>query len=150
MNLPVIAGIVFLLFSLYLMKQSLTSLALANASVLWPVVIGKILSVEVSKPQSTSNHRVLYVKYSYQVDGQEYIGSRDALYTLTGDEVLQLEQQFAESSEVEVFYDPQSPDSAVLITGPREDKKYSDLILAGVGVVVGIGLILAGNAGLIG
>lgn len=147
MNAPMIAGMVFIVFSLYLLKQSLASYKLAKVSKTWPCVVGELVSFEVSKPKANSHHRVLYVSYTYQVDGDEYLGSQDAFYTLLGDEILALELQFQASNQVRVFYKPDAPATSTLIVGNREGKAHSDIILASTGVLVGALLLLAGYAG---
>lgn len=150
MNAPVIAGVVFLLLGIYMLKNSIACLREAELSKVWPFTIGKIQKCEVSRPKSTSNHRILHVQYEYSVGNKKYIGTRASFYTLQGDEVIELDKQYTISPEVNVHFNPESPEKSVLLVGAREGKKYSDVILASLCVFLGSGLILAGYFGYIG
>ena len=150
MNAPVIAGLVFILLGLYMLKQSITSLKEAESSEKWPCVMGNIVKYNVSQPKATSNHRILYVEYEYSISNTKYKNTRTAFYTLLGNEVLELEKKYKNTTDVNVYYDPDSPEKSTLIVGPRADKKYSDIILATSGVVIGFGLMVAGYSGYIG
>ena len=150
MSAPLIFGILFFILGIYMFWKSLAALKIAKLSNNWPHVTGQITRFNVSKPQATSEHRILYVEYDYWVKDKKYTGTRDAFYTLLGQEVLELEQQFKDSQDVIVYFDPNSPQSCTLIVGAREDKKYSDLILSFLGILVGGGLSIAAYFGHIG
>jgi hypothetical protein len=150
MSTPEIAGLVFLLLSMYMLKSAIYSLREAEHSKRWPSVTGKILEYKVSRPKATSNYRILYVEYEYCANNKRYMGTRNAFYTLSGCEVLELEKKYNDSDDVNVYFDPNFPQKSALIVGPREGKKYSDLILACLGIVVGLSVMLASNLGYIG
>lgn len=139
---PFIAGIVFLLFSLYMMKHAVSSFRKANSSWNWPQVEGKVLKSEAVKFKSTSNHQTLFVEYEYFVGQQRYVGTQDAFYTLSEKEVQQLEKQHQENPNVQVYYDSACPQESTLTPGPAKEKPYSDMILSGMGIAIGFGLVI--------
>lgn len=141
---PFIAGIGFLLFSLYMMAHSIASFKKANLSQGWPEVEGKVIRSEAVRFQSTSKHRTLFVEYEYFVGQQKYVGTQDAFYTLSGEEVLELARQHQENPRVKVYYDPACPEESTLTKGVAKEKPYSDIILSGVGIAIGVGLIIFG------
>lgn len=148
--LPFGVGCLFALGSLYFLARSLHSLTVARKSLSWPSVEGHIRKSEAVRFQSTSNHRALFVEYEYTVDGVSYTGTRDAFYTLRGDEAAALERAHQASPAVRVHYAPDDPRNATLIVGPRAEKPYSDLILSVLGLVVGLALAVGAYRGYLG
>ena len=65
-------------------------------------------------------------------------------FTLVYPETMEFAEAHPEGSELQVYYDPLNPAESVLVPGPRADKRYSDLILASLGVGVGVVLALLG------
>lgn len=148
--LPLGAGLLFSVGSAALLVRSVRALARARSSQSWPRADGRIRESEAVRFQSTSRHRTLFVTYEYAVGGATFEGTRVAFYTLTGDEARTLARRHADSPEVPVFYDPENPAESTLIPGPRAEKPYSDVLIAGIGLVVGLALMGAAAAGHIG
>ena len=98
---------------------------------------------------ATSNHRHFRVKYEYAVDDQTYTGKRGAFYTLDGKEAQELVAQHNTEARVSIFYNPDSPDQAVLVTGPRPTKRYGDTLLASFGVLLSVAILVGGLTGFI-
>ena len=117
-------GLVFLLLGGYQLLQGLTTKD-------WPAAPGKILS---SKVQSgTSNSRgpartttgsskrySVDVRYRYELDGQEFEGDRLRFGNVSyksRSKAQKVMNRYPRGKEVEVFYDPENPQSSVLIKG---------------------------------
>jgi hypothetical protein len=129
MNVPEIVGLCLTLFSIYLVRRAIYSFRESVSSTKWPFVLGKIIKSKAVKLLPTGNNRTLFVEYEYSVNGKNYSGKRDSFYTLTGQEALEQEIQHNKSRKVKVYYDPKDPKKSALVTGPRDDKKFSDIIL---------------------
>ncbi len=146
-NLPVFVGMTALGFAAYMAWRAWQSLGLARSSLRWSTVEGKLARLEVVQFKATSSHRTLFVDYSYWVDGERLQGSTDAFYTLSADEVERFASGHERGGKVRVYLNRDRPQQSVLIPGPHPSKPYSDLILAGVAIVVSIGVVLAGFFG---
>lgn len=145
------AGLGFSAFAIYLLKHALLSHVEAKRSLQWPHVDGTLLECRSVQWKATSSHRTLFVKYEYVVSGKQYAATRVSMYSLAGDEVLQIEEQLnSRKNHVPVYYDPEAPDKSTLITGPRKEKAHSDVIMATIALAVGIAISVAGYFGKIG
>jgi hypothetical protein len=84
------------------------------------------------------------IRYAYSVKGSQYTGTRirfgtESAGTVSLDQVEQLTERYPDTKVVDVYYNPASPEIAVLERGPRADA-YA---LLGVGVIaLGFGLYL--------
>ncbi|MDX1693912.1 MAG: DUF3592 domain-containing protein [Ketobacteraceae bacterium] len=155
MNIPIVAGIMLMLFGVYLLLGAINNYKKASASLTWPSVKGKLRKVELWGTRNVDGDMKaserLDVTYEYDVSGHEYAGNTVAFYTLMYPETTDFANKFAVDSEVDVYYNPDKPDEAVLVTGLREDRKrYSDVILSGAAVGVGFIIAVSGWAGFIG
>jgi len=96
----------------------------------WPVVTGKLMSSHVKEVRNTSSvtnghsvrsrHFELTVKYSYEVNGRSYVGSRvraGGTHYSTEEKAAQALVHYQNSERVTVFYDPKKPESSVLENG---------------------------------
>ena len=124
-------GLAFTAFAAYLMKHAVDSFRLYGASLRWPSVPGRVLESRLTLSPHGQNLRNFWVKYEFEVEGKKYTDYRVALYTIVRkDEAERLARRFPDDATVEVFYRPGKPKTAVLVPGPPQSKKYSDLILA--------------------
>lgn len=109
----------------------------ANESLSWASVEGSVVEAEVSTYVSpptnstgnTLNSRVQYyvsVQYTYDVAGSPYVSSRyslgegdraSRLYPERSLAELEAAERFPAGSPLTVYYDPESPSSAVLAAG---------------------------------
>ncbi len=97
----------------------------ARLSLLWPTANGKVVSTNmaqhVSVDSDTHQRSVSYqpiVNYEYQIDNTHFSGQRiafgaDSFDYNTAQKVL---QRYPIDTDVQVHYDPNDPDSAVLET----------------------------------
>ena len=144
-------GVIFSTLALYLLRHALRSSRLYGASKSWPSVPGKIIESEVVRYSATSGRRDFAVKYQYRVGNRHYQGNRVALYTIGHQEAAEaLAMSYPVGVNVPVYYRPERPREAVLLTGGRDAKKHGEMILASIGVVVGIGIAIAGFHGVLG
>ena len=92
----------------------------------WPKVTGKVINVSIKSRRSRSSNTRQYhpvVTYNYDVEGQSFTSDR---YRLgdgpnTGnfnsrEKARKHSEQWKAGEAVEVYYNPESPDSAVLVT----------------------------------
>jgi len=149
MSSAVWGGLFFCVLSLWFLKHSIQDLIKSMPSRKWPNVNGTILESEVICFSPTSERLELFVKYRYQVNGQEYTSNRVSLYTLSTKEVRDAGKRFTIKAEVPVFYNPNNASESLLITGKSKDKPYSDLIMSLIGLGVGIGITLGGYYGVL-
>ncbi|GGW96880.1 DUF3592 domain-containing protein [Alteromonas halophila] len=144
-------GIFLLLVALYLLKGAIRSLQQFDQSAHWPTAKGRILNSEVVRYKATSSRHDFLVSYVYEVKGKEYKSNRAALYTIIHQRDAEaLLARFKEGTDVDVFYNPEAPSEAVLVTGHGTSKKYSEVILAGVVLVVAVVITISGFYGWIG
>jgi len=148
MNAPFWAGCAFTLLGLYMLRFSVLNFRKALASEGWPTVRGELLEVTLwgrrnVKGEAKEVER-LRLKYQYEVDGRSHSGTAVSYFTLVYPETVEFAEAHPEGSEVQVHYDPANPADSVLIPGPRRDKRHSDLILASLGVLVGLVLAVLG------
>ncbi|SNY43129.1 Protein of unknown function [Arsukibacterium tuosuense] len=141
MNLPLMAGVAFLLFGIYLLKHAISRYKKAKMSRHWPVVDGRLTEVKLWGPRlvdgKTTDAEKLNVAYSYVVDGTAHSGRRASFYTMVYPETLDFARRHAVGSDIAVYYNPRNPADAVIITGLKKDKPYSDVILGVLAVVIG-------------
>jgi len=98
----------------------------------WPVTGGTIMKSEVDSwiKDGKSQYAAL-IKYTYLVDGEEYssykIGVNNSSSNSNMSAAKTLVEEYPVGKTVDVFYDPEVPDSAALIPGVRA----GDVALAG-------------------
>jgi len=115
MNTLLIVGVLVTIFCMWLLSHVLHSYKQAVASKGWPCVKGKITEID-----------------------------RWGRRNING--TVNFANEHPANSDLWVYYRPDKPDESVLIPGPRPgNKRYSDIILASIGLVVGIGLAAWGT-----
>ena len=93
----------------------------------------------------------LNVEYDYVVHGNSYAGTTVAFYTLVYPETVDFANNHPKNSEVTIYYQTSDPAKSVLIPGPKPGKKrYSDIILASIGLIVAVCIAIAGALGILG
>ncbi|EAR08200.1 DUF3592 domain-containing protein [Reinekea blandensis] len=154
-NAPFLVGCAFALFGVYFFGVGVRHFRQAQRSRQWPVLEGRIESSwlwgrrMIDGEMKPAEH--LDVTYSFDYGGQSWQSQRIAFYTLVYPETWQLAEQFSENAAVSVSVNPHQPEESVLIPGPRPGhKRYSDIILAVIAMVVGVGLAWAGWVSLLG
>lgn len=100
----------------------------ANQARSWPKTVGKIVSVVIRSSRGGSNTARRYhaeVTYRYSVDGASFTSKRFRLGDgpNTGDfthreDALANSKRWVQGDSVDVYYNPQEPDSAVLVREP--------------------------------
>lgn len=155
MNLPLIFGSIFTVFSLWMLLHAITNFRTARQSESWPSVKGRLVNVELWGTRNVDGIMTpverLSIQYDYQVDGHTHTGKNVAFYTLVYPETVRFAENHPENSDVRVYYSPQIPSESVLIPGVKGDnKRYSEIILASMALTVGIAITTAGALGIIG
>ncbi|MDX1538049.1 DUF3592 domain-containing protein [Arsukibacterium sp.] len=146
MNLPLIVGVIFLLFGIYMLGHAISCYKKAKLSRHWPAVKGRLTTVKLWGPRlvdgKTIDAEKLDVAYSYTVDGISHHARSVSFYTMVYPETLAFARQHAVGSDISVYYNPRNHAEAVLISGLNKNKPYSDLILGALAVIVGATLAL--------
>ena len=126
-------GIIFTLVgALMFYFFGLPSLEYAYESKSWPATSGTITKSEVDSWMKDGETRYgAVIKYTYQVDGKEYISNQVGVNSSSSNKNISaakdLVQEYPVGNTVDVFYDPELPDSAALKPGIRA----GDIALAG-------------------
>ncbi|WP_414830459.1 DUF3592 domain-containing protein [Alteromonas sp. H39] len=149
---PAIAGILSIVFCLWFLRFALNNLRNADSSKHWPGVQGHMVSVTLWGKRNiggkSKDAERLTVSYRYEVDGKAYDGNRIAFYTLMYPETVRFAEDHPEKSDVSVFYDPENPRNAVLMTGARSsNKRFSEVILASFALMVSVVVTFMGLLG---
>lgn len=86
----------------------------------WPAAAGRLIASEVTDYPGTDYEYTVSVRYSYEIDGREFEGDRLRFgnethnsWALAKDEQL----LYPPGKEVQVYYDPKTPNRSVLIKG---------------------------------
>lgn len=122
----IIGGAIFIFFALPPLQYSATSKS-------WPSVPGTITRSEVKVWKSDGNtHYSPDIAYSYTVEGKKYSSGKitvgDGALDNNVSKAKRLKAEYPVDKEVDVYYDPDLPESAVLQPGT----KSGDLMLAGI------------------
>jgi hypothetical protein len=155
MNIPLLVGTGFALFGLYMFKYALASYQKAIASLNWPCIDGKLVKVHLWGRRNVDGEmkevRNLDVAYNYKVLEKEFSGNAVTFYTLVFPETTEFATRHPVNSTIPVYYNPADPAESVLIPGTRPgNKRYSDIILAIIGVITGIAIAVSGWLGILG
>lgn len=155
MNAPVITGFLFSGFCIWLLMHGLRSYKKALDSLHWPGTRGEISKLELWGKRNINGQvqdaEKLSVDYHFAVNGKTFQGSRLAFYTLMYPETVNFANANPAKSHITVYYDPNNPDNCVLIPGSRSgNKRYSDIVIASIGLIVSIGITILGALGKIG
>lgn len=109
--LILVIGIIITLLGLHIVIS-------ANSSYTWIEVKGKIVSTKIV---NNSDEKDIEVKYTYSVNGKSYHGHKISFgdnTSMTGQEVDRIYEKFLPSGKIiSVYYNPKSPDKAVLEPG---------------------------------
>lgn len=144
--LLIIVGIVFAIMGGRILKN-------ANASSAWPTVQGEVTKSKVEKKtervkrDGVSRVQTTFsanVQYRYAVEGLTYSGGKVSFGDHGGSQehARQVVSRYPVGKTVEVFYDPQKPEAAVLESGAA----WSSYLVLGIGM----GSIIAGIAACMG
>ncbi len=87
----------------------LSAMKKKKAAQAWPSVPGTVTSSRVQQKEDESD---AVVTYSYAVNGKDYQGNRVGFFSR--DTAQQVVSRYPSGKQVEVFYDPANPSSAVL------------------------------------
>jgi hypothetical protein len=153
MNIPLLAGLAFLVVGVYLLNRSLTKLKVASASENWPTTQGTLTKIVLLQKRLINGEmrdaENLHVQYEYQLEGKTYQGSEPAFYTLMYPETYEFAQKYQTSEPITVFYNPESHEQSVIITGRHPNKPYSDVSLSILAIVIGLGVAISAWLGYI-
>ena len=146
MNTSMIVGLVFSVFCCWMLLHALRNLRNASASSKWPSVRGQMTKVDLWGMRNVGGEQIpvekISVKYEYRLKDKRYTGTQISFFTLVYPATVVFAKDHPESAEVPVFYNPDKPEESVLVVGKNKgNKAYSDVILAGIGLLVSAGVL---------
>ncbi|MEL7059829.1 MAG: DUF3592 domain-containing protein [Acidobacteriota bacterium] len=155
MNVPLLAGLGFALFSAWMLVHALRNRRRAAASTDWPSVVGRLTDLRLwgsrkidGEMQAVEN---LSVAYAYRVDGTDHRGTTVAFYSLVYPETVDLAERLRVDSAIRVHYNPDDPSVSVLVPGLRAGgKTSSEVLLAVLGLIVASAVMIGGALGILG
>ena len=144
---PILVGTIALILGIKLLINALSAIKLANGgSDSWEETTGKVLkasykeanfgSVKSKNPRSSTY--LLDFEYEYKAHGKNHRSKKPLFYDLTlSDEITEFIDRYPEGKEVQVYYDPNDPDRAVLEKTMTGKNKTHNLALAIMLIAVG-------------
>jgi hypothetical protein len=119
-------------------------------SLQWPKVRGVVMQSKSTRRHEggrSLDYSVVSITYDYSVGDEHYVGHQIALWSPNlkgdGERAESFVVDHPMESFVEVYYDPQHHERAVLIPGPDKDNRV--LIGIGVGLVVLSSFVIFGT-----
>lgn len=111
----------------------------------WPTTEGQILESKMEKGTSgTGSNRTIQwyptVKYQYEVDGSTYEGDR-IIFGSSAELLSSTLDRYPVGATVNVFYNPDNPESAVLQTGSTSSM-YLYVVLGPILAIIGTILLV--------
>jgi hypothetical protein len=147
-RVSLISGGAFLMFVAVILYIRFTrDNARGEKSLSWPVAAGRITKsrIEVRTHRTTSTDYLDQIEYEYTVQGQMRRGGMVDLQIRDVSNRAAM-QAFVDSypvgKQVQVHYDPDDPDWALLIPGPSLETSGPRLLLAKILFPLGLGLIV--------
>lgn len=120
-----IAGVVAIVGSIYLVFVRFGECRSAEASVKWPSAPGKIMSNAVKKFGFMRPVFAPFVEYAFKANGQDLVGKRivyRVLATRNEPEAQAIAKKYSVGAAVKVTYNPADPLDSVLEPGPEGTK----------------------------
>jgi hypothetical protein len=142
-------GLLFVCGGLFFAGYGYTAYRQGLASENWSKANGTVIKSEIVKRTRTTgtgtNRRkvvehIPQVAYAYKVNGHSYQSSRITFGAINKLNAGKTVQRYAKGKNIEVFYDPQKPDEAVLM--PGADSTLS-IVSIGIGSVIMITGLMA-------
>ena len=135
-------GLLFFAVGVVFAYFGYSSYQLGTQSKDWPVAKGSVIQSEIRESRRTTgsgtNKRTVTelrpeVKYTYNLDGQSYESSRITFGAINKLDAGKTVARYPKGKQIDVFYNPQKPDQAVL--EPGTDPTGS-LVFIGIGVIL--------------
>lgn len=101
----------------------------------WPTVQGTVISSDWIRTGTQGNTEP-EIKYEYDVDGQHYKSDKISFHGLEEDSVV---YNYKEGREAKIYYDPQDPQTSVLLPGYKTQSAMLMLLIAAGCAVFGWG-----------
>jgi hypothetical protein len=141
--IPILLGWFFAIMAASVAAHCRIASKRGHASLHWPTVLGQVIAAEIRYDGDGGVHP--YIRYRYEVEGQPFESDTHTYRArnVDGYRATEYLARFPLQSEVEVAYDPNAPQVAVLETGPATKKVLSLFIMVAVVMfVVGIGILI--------
>lgn len=144
--LVIMATLICLVMGIGMVSQGFYEGYRDRSSLQWPKVTGQLIQCDKvfhSDGIHFENTYSLSAAYTYAVNNQHYTGNQLALWS---SDLIGNTGSFAETHavpcSVDVYYDPQNPENAILIPGPNAAGNHSFICGGSVFLIVGIAMAL--------
>ncbi len=120
-----VAGVISIVGSVYLLFIRLGECRSAESSVKWPNTPGQITSSKINKLCIIRSGYVPVIEYSFEANGHKQTGKRIAYRELASREETEIErvvEKYPTGVKVKVTYDPADPQNSVLEPGTQGTK----------------------------
>ena len=141
--LPFFAGISLTLLGLWLLRYAANLRRDCLSSLTWPSVQGAVEHSELVCFERRRNNDLemldLFLRYRYSVNHTHYTGKNYTLYDSRRPrpEAEKILAALAPGQTVKVYFNPNNPQIAVILPGPRPDHKAHEQTMAWIVLVAG-------------
>ncbi|WP_295006828.1 DUF3592 domain-containing protein [uncultured Dechloromonas sp.] len=134
LNIFIAAFLTFIvIFSLCALISSVKDFAKASASPAWPSTEGLVISSQIQRKCKNLASYMPEILYRYTVEQQEYVGRRinfgDNLCRSKID-AERIANAYPEGKNIQVYFDPTSPENAAISVSSTESGTWSVFIVA--------------------
>ncbi len=108
--------IIFVIFGIILLTIIYQTVQLWQIRHYWPITHGVVVKVSTRGWWNEKRHRRYYLKYQYEVSGKKYVGERFHIKEKSIKRYTYLIRHFRKNDQIQVWYDPEKPNQAVINT----------------------------------
>lgn len=140
---PVVSVFLFFIF-LLLIWFTIGAFGFYDAVVsnFWPTTDGTVISTRVISPSGKANKYIAEITFTYAVGGEEYQSNNYKATSARGTSqwARELIEQHPVDSKVQVHYNPNKPEDAIVEPGLQSDNYYMTLLPLMFIIVLAVGL----------
>lgn len=145
-------ALIFVLIGGFFLYEGTVEFIESTESAHWPIAQGVVENSTVERykgssgsPRRTGNRKPTYgvrIDYRYQVNGVEYSSNRYSISSTSSqdqEKYLKIVEEYPRGKQIDVYYNPESPERAVLIPGSTSAnwfKPVFSLFFIGIGGLV--------------
>jgi len=154
----IVIGVICILVGIGICFWGYNIIKNAKASLSWPTTEGKIIKSDVKSEWITTGtgssrrRQISYfadISYEYSVEGQKYISkkvSHGQYGSSNSDRAQQIADRYPEGKIIQVYYNPDQPNKAVLEVGTIWTS-YGPIGIGALFILIGWGIFSAGIKG---
>lgn len=150
----IFVGIIFVVTGFFVMRYGQSLMKKAKASLEWPTTPGVVVESEVVRSRNKDGGKNYHadVVYEYFVDGAKYLGDdvragSSNMSSSNSGGAHKITNTYPKGREVTVYYDPASPQDAVLEPGVFMETKFAfwfGVVFIAMGALMSVGVFFGG------